>query len=233
MKPRTQVDPFSQKRLGEIAAPVAEDARVSEIRARLAAAEQVISDLNHCKRQWLMSIPARPDYDPDLVITASLRDVDALLDRVASLTEQVEELKGERETYRKAWNRSDEQIVTLTADNARLVAEKDELKTQAINMAAEIRAAQRAEDFAKHDRTILRRERDGEVWVWQNNEDDHLESLACPILIEPEELRELLASPTRAAGIREAAAVARSFGNLTVEASILALLTPPPQPETK
>lgn len=29
-------------------------------------------------RQWLMSIPARPDYDPDLVISASLKDIRVL-----------------------------------------------------------------------------------------------------------------------------------------------------------
>jgi len=29
-------------------------------------------------RQWLMSIPARPDYDPDLVISASLKDIPVL-----------------------------------------------------------------------------------------------------------------------------------------------------------
>ena len=30
-------------------------------------------------------------------------------------------------------------------------------------------------------------------WMWQNDEEDHLESLSCPILIEADELRGLLA----------------------------------------
>ena len=54
-----------------------------EIKARYDAAHQMISDL--CKprrsegaREWIMSIPARPDYDPDLVISDSLKDIPVL-----------------------------------------------------------------------------------------------------------------------------------------------------------
>lgn len=38
----------------------------------------------------------------------------------------------------------------------------------------------------------LHRERIGEVWYWQGDNEDHLESLTCPVLIEAEELRTLL-----------------------------------------
>lgn len=35
----------------------------------------------------------------------------------------------------------------------------------------------------------LRRERDGEVWYWQGDMADRLESLTCPVLIEADDLR--------------------------------------------
>jgi hypothetical protein len=38
-------------------------------------------------REWVMSIPARPDHDPDLVIGASLMDIPALLKEIDRLTE--------------------------------------------------------------------------------------------------------------------------------------------------
>lgn len=64
--------------------PAATPARLEEIRARYEAAMKVIDDLNHARREWTMSIPARPDCDPDLIIAASLKDNSALLDLVAS-----------------------------------------------------------------------------------------------------------------------------------------------------
>jgi hypothetical protein len=55
------------------------DERIAEIEARQKAAHRMIVCL--CKpkydrdhRDWLMSIPARPEDDPDLVFAASLRD---------------------------------------------------------------------------------------------------------------------------------------------------------------
>lgn len=35
-------------------------------------------------------------------------------------------------------------------------------------------------------------------WIWQGDGEDHLESLTCPILIRPEQLRSLIAERTRA-----------------------------------
>ena len=65
-------------------------ADLTQAREALAGAHQMVSDL--CKRQgepgwrrWVMSIPARPDYDPDLVIGAGLRAGDVLLARVDEL----------------------------------------------------------------------------------------------------------------------------------------------------
>lgn len=50
------------------------------VRARCEAAMQMVSDLCDRKRNWMMSIPARPDYDPDLVISAALADIPKLLE---------------------------------------------------------------------------------------------------------------------------------------------------------
>jgi hypothetical protein len=56
------------------------DALLEEMEKRERAAFTMVVAL--CKdrresgaREWIMSIPARPDYDPDLVIAAALRDV--------------------------------------------------------------------------------------------------------------------------------------------------------------
>jgi regulator of replication initiation timing len=46
----------------------------------------------------------------------------------------------------------------------------------------------------------LRRERNGEVWYWQGDEEDHLESLTCPVLIEANDLRELLERSKKSEG---------------------------------
>lgn len=54
----------------------------NEIKARYDAATQMVSDLDQRKREWIMSIPARRDYDPDLVIAASLADVPRLQEQL-------------------------------------------------------------------------------------------------------------------------------------------------------
>jgi hypothetical protein len=38
----------------------------------IAKAHALIDDLCNGRREWIMSVPARPDYDPDLVIAAAL-----------------------------------------------------------------------------------------------------------------------------------------------------------------
>lgn len=50
------------------------------IAARRLAAHQMVNDLCRGRREWIMSIPAQPDYDPDLVIDNSLRDIPPLLE---------------------------------------------------------------------------------------------------------------------------------------------------------
>jgi hypothetical protein len=48
-------------------------------KAHIDAAHKMVSDLCHRKREWIMSIPARFDYDPDLIIGQALRDADKML----------------------------------------------------------------------------------------------------------------------------------------------------------
>jgi hypothetical protein len=62
------------------------------IAERELAAHAMISDLCHRRREWIMSIPARPDHDPDLVIGASLRDVLRLLREIHRLRSVINEV---------------------------------------------------------------------------------------------------------------------------------------------
>lgn len=73
------------------------DEQLAEIEARRKAASEMVSALCERKRQWVMSIPARRDYDPDLVIGDSLQDIPALLAEVRRLREENELLRAERE----------------------------------------------------------------------------------------------------------------------------------------
>lgn len=51
----------------------------------------------------------------------------------------------------------------------------------------------------------------GEVWIWQGNEEDHPESLGCPVLMQPEDLRAILGAAER---MRQACvAKAREMGD--------------------
>jgi len=43
-------------------------------------------------REWIMSIPARPDYDPDLVITSGLRAAAKEIDRLAAEVDSRDEV---------------------------------------------------------------------------------------------------------------------------------------------
>lgn len=56
---------------------------------------------------------------------------------------------------------------------------------------AEITRLQRELIDQRRVTATLRCERNGEVWIWQGDGEDHLESLTCPVLIRPEQLRAL------------------------------------------
>lgn len=69
---------------------MAEQTDVRELREKIERADQMVTNL--CKprytpnaREWTMSIPARPDHDPDLVIGAGLDAGRAALERLEKL----------------------------------------------------------------------------------------------------------------------------------------------------
>jgi hypothetical protein len=82
------------------------DPDIPAIRERAEAAQNMISALCTPKgsegaRDWIMSIPARPDHDPDIVISASLADIRPLL---ALVDKQAAEIKRLREDWLKLEN---------------------------------------------------------------------------------------------------------------------------------
>lgn len=94
------------------------------IRARAEAARTMVSDL--CKplhtkgyRRWIMSIPARPDHDPDLVIAVSLGDIPALIARVRELEEALSAAASVQRAQAQA--------------NAMSIREADELRAEIAN----------------------------------------------------------------------------------------------------
>lgn len=56
--------------------------------------------------------------------------------------------------------------------------------------------ARKEMDALRIDRETLVRERKGEVWIWQNDGSDDAESLACPVLMQPEVVRWFVAATT-------------------------------------
>ncbi len=62
---------------------------VKTVDEKIEAAQKMVSDLCHQRRRWIMSIPARPDYDPDLVIGGALRaargEIEALRNTIKDL----------------------------------------------------------------------------------------------------------------------------------------------------
>lgn len=70
--------------------PISEQ-ELGEMEQRSHAAHRMVCDLCQRKREWIMSIPARPDYDPDLVIDRALADNDRLVKCIRSLVEMREE----------------------------------------------------------------------------------------------------------------------------------------------
>jgi hypothetical protein len=59
--------------------------RLDAIRARSEKAHEEVRRMCRASSRWLMSIPAQPKYDSDLVISAALNDLDALLTELEHL----------------------------------------------------------------------------------------------------------------------------------------------------
>lgn len=60
---------------------------LDEIRARQEKADKTVVDLCQGEIKWRMSIPARPDSDPDIVIMDSLCDIPKLIAEIERLNE--------------------------------------------------------------------------------------------------------------------------------------------------
>lgn len=71
------------------------DAELAEMKRCVAAAHQMVSDLCNKRREWIMSIPSRQDYDPDLVIGEALRCNSRLIAEVERLRAEIAKLKGQ------------------------------------------------------------------------------------------------------------------------------------------
>ena len=59
---------------------------------KIEAALQMVSDLCNQRRTWTMSIPARPDYDPDLVIADALSTAKHALSEAKAEAERAQSL---------------------------------------------------------------------------------------------------------------------------------------------
>lgn len=86
------------------------DMTPERVRARYEQACQMVADL--CKprthpehRDWTMSIPARPDYDPDLVIRDSLDDIPKLLERLEAAEARAERAEAALRDVRRSLSR--------------------------------------------------------------------------------------------------------------------------------
>lgn len=63
--------------------------RLEEIKARQEKAWEMVFDLCASRREWIMSVPVRPDDDPNCVISSSLDDITELIERVKELEAQI------------------------------------------------------------------------------------------------------------------------------------------------
>ncbi len=77
--------------------------RYNEYREHLDRANLVLSELCLGEREWLMSIPVRPEHDPDLIIGAALNDLGKLITEAAALEARVKELEGMLKLKQDDW----------------------------------------------------------------------------------------------------------------------------------
>ena len=61
------------------------------VEQRIALAHRYIAELCQGKRKWVMSIPARPDEDVDLVICGVIRDLNAEREALAKVNNVLDE----------------------------------------------------------------------------------------------------------------------------------------------
>jgi hypothetical protein len=78
-------------------APTPED----EAQAIIVRAEETIEALCTSERRWSMSIPARPDHDPDLIFDALVGLAKEQLTALASLRAENDALSGNRDAWQE------------------------------------------------------------------------------------------------------------------------------------
>lgn len=109
----------------------------------------------------------------------------------SSVLDECLRLRAENDRLQRAYVRPDdlrEQLETAQSELTRLRAEVSRLQS----------------DVARKDcRVISRRIDGGEAWFWQGDGGDHLESLTCPVIIRPEQLRTMVEALARVRSIGE------------------------------
>ena len=107
--------------------------------ALIRRAHDMVRDL--CKRrdepgarEWQMSIPARPDHDPDLVIGAALDAADDLASEVGRLRDALATVTRERDEARKA-------LATEEHNHELTIARRDDAQSWADSLANQIAEA--------------------------------------------------------------------------------------------
>jgi hypothetical protein len=82
-----------------------------------------------------------------------------------------------------------EQLLSERADVSDALDGETDVSSDMGHQAAQLR---RERDRYKSERDRLLRERSGEVWLWQGDGDDDVDSLACPVLMTAEQVRGLV-----------------------------------------
>ena len=107
-------------------------------------------------------------------------------------------------------------IREITESHGIYASRADKVQSACLELINEIEAShQKIEDelrgiiWEKNERvnSILR----GEYWMWQGDDEDHLESLVCPIVIRPDQLKDLIREAVKQEREKEA-----GFWNLLI-----------------
>jgi hypothetical protein len=87
---------------------------------------------------------------------------------------------------------------TTTEDSAKIqeperaTGDGDAIDAEVLSLRSQLSTLTQERDQWRHRADLLSRERIGEVWVWQGDDEDHPESLACPVLMRPEHVRKFI-----------------------------------------
>lgn len=123
---------------------------------------------------------------------------------------ELRRLTAERDTYKRAFDQSGEDAAAALAEIGRqrnritarldeLGAERDaaqkalaEVQHKLDNLAERFKALEMENNERRRQLAAVRTDRDG-VWVWRGGEENHPESLVCPVVMTADTLREILA----------------------------------------